>query len=93
MMRITLLIFLLWPTLAMATFEADSLAVETAAAGLAPEERLDFLQEEVRKTLRNALANLASIEDIVAAGQDPAARPETIDPAGFSAITEQISGH
>ena len=46
-----------------------------------------------RKTLRNALANLASIEDIVAAGQDPAARPETIDPAGFSAIAEQISGH
>jgi tetratricopeptide (TPR) repeat protein len=53
MMRITLLIFLLWPTLAMATFEADSLAVETAAASLAPEERLDFLQEEVAKKLRN----------------------------------------
>ena len=45
-----------------------------------------------RKTLRNALAGLASTEDIVAAGQDPAARPETIDPAGFSAIAEQISG-
>ena len=45
-----------------------------------------------RKTLRNALANLASIADLEAAGQDPSARPETIDPAGYSAIAQQISG-
>ncbi|MDH3647278.1 MAG: 16S rRNA (adenine(1518)-N(6)/adenine(1519)-N(6))-dimethyltransferase RsmA [Gammaproteobacteria bacterium] len=45
-----------------------------------------------RKTLRNALASLATVADIEAAGQDPAARPETIDPAGFSAITREIEG-
>lgn len=44
-----------------------------------------------RKTLRNALASMATIADIEAAGQDPSTRPETIDPAGFSAIATQIA--
>ncbi len=53
MIRIAIIYFLLWPALAYASFEADSLAVEASAAGLPPEERLEFLQSEVRKTLRN----------------------------------------
>ncbi|NNF67171.1 MAG: 16S rRNA (adenine(1518)-N(6)/adenine(1519)-N(6))-dimethyltransferase RsmA [Gammaproteobacteria bacterium] len=40
-----------------------------------------------RKTLRNALAGLATIQDIENAGQDPSLRPENIDPAGFCAIS------
>ncbi|MDH3589779.1 MAG: 16S rRNA (adenine(1518)-N(6)/adenine(1519)-N(6))-dimethyltransferase RsmA [Gammaproteobacteria bacterium] len=43
-----------------------------------------------RKTLRNALAGLASPADIEAAGLDPGSRPETIDPEGFSAIAMQL---
>jgi 16S rRNA (adenine1518-N6/adenine1519-N6)-dimethyltransferase len=39
-----------------------------------------------RKTLRNALRTIMDAEDIVAAGVDPAARPETLAPADFARL-------
>ncbi len=42
-----------------------------------------------RKTLRNALRPLLGEADIRAAGIDPAARAETISPAGFAALARQ----
>jgi 16S rRNA (adenine1518-N6/adenine1519-N6)-dimethyltransferase len=42
-----------------------------------------------RKTLRNALKPLLSAADIAAAGIDPAARAETITPAGYAALAAQ----
>ncbi|HVF17403.1 MAG TPA: 16S rRNA (adenine(1518)-N(6)/adenine(1519)-N(6))-dimethyltransferase RsmA [Steroidobacteraceae bacterium] len=43
-----------------------------------------------RKTLRNALRPLLSAEQIEAAGIDPGARAETIEPAGFAALALQL---
>ncbi len=43
-----------------------------------------------RKTLRNALRALVSEEQIRAAGQDPGARPETLEPSAFNAIAQKI---
>jgi 16S rRNA (adenine1518-N6/adenine1519-N6)-dimethyltransferase len=47
-----------------------------------------------RKTLRNSLRGLADpgviFDAIVAAGVDPAARPETLTPAQFAAIAQRI---
>jgi 16S rRNA (adenine1518-N6/adenine1519-N6)-dimethyltransferase len=43
-----------------------------------------------RKTLRNALRPLLSAEQIEAAGIDPGARAETIEPAGFAALAVQL---
>lgn len=43
-----------------------------------------------RKTLRNALKGLLSAEQIERAGIDPAARAETIPPAGFAALAGQL---
>jgi 16S rRNA (adenine1518-N6/adenine1519-N6)-dimethyltransferase len=42
-----------------------------------------------RKTLRNALRGVVDVADIVAAGVDPGARPETLTPAQFAAIAER----
>ncbi len=42
-----------------------------------------------RKTLRNALRELLSADDISAAGVDPGARAERIDLAGFAALAVQ----
>ncbi|MGH8168965.1 MAG: 16S rRNA (adenine(1518)-N(6)/adenine(1519)-N(6))-dimethyltransferase RsmA [Steroidobacteraceae bacterium] len=39
-----------------------------------------------RKTLRKALRGIATAEQIESCGVDPAARPETVSPAGFNAI-------
>ena len=43
-----------------------------------------------RKTLRNALRSLLSADDIVAAGVDPGARPETLSPAQFAALAARV---
>lgn len=53
MFRIALLIALIWPCLALASVESDSLAVDAALEGLGPAEQLEYLQEEVDKTFRN----------------------------------------
>jgi 16S rRNA (adenine1518-N6/adenine1519-N6)-dimethyltransferase len=44
-----------------------------------------------RKTLRNALKALLSAEQIRAAGIDPGARAETVPPAGFAALAEELA--
>jgi 16S rRNA (adenine1518-N6/adenine1519-N6)-dimethyltransferase len=43
-----------------------------------------------RKTLRNALRGLVSLEQIEAAGLDPGARPETCTPEAFNALAQKI---
>ncbi len=43
-----------------------------------------------RKTLRNALRNLLSAEQIEAAGIDPALRAEVLPPASFARLAEQL---
>ena len=43
-----------------------------------------------RKTLKNALAGLVSAPDIEAAGADPGARPETLEPAMFAALAGSL---
>jgi 16S rRNA (adenine1518-N6/adenine1519-N6)-dimethyltransferase len=43
-----------------------------------------------RKTLRNALRALLDAEDIVAAGIDPSARPETLSPAQFAKLAAHV---
>jgi 16S rRNA (adenine1518-N6/adenine1519-N6)-dimethyltransferase len=43
-----------------------------------------------RKTIRNALRNLLSLEQIEAAGLDPGARPETFPPEAFNALAQKI---
>jgi len=43
-----------------------------------------------RKTLRNSLGNLLSVEQIVAAGIDPGVRAETLTVAEFVALSDQI---
>ena len=43
-----------------------------------------------RKTLRNSLRGTLTPEQIVAAGVDPAARPETLGLEAFAALTEQF---
>jgi len=48
-----------------------------------------FMQR--RKTLRNALKNLLTIEHIVAAGVDPGARAEVISPAQYAALAVQLA--
>jgi 16S rRNA (adenine1518-N6/adenine1519-N6)-dimethyltransferase len=44
-----------------------------------------------RKTLRNALKAMLTAEQIRAAGIDPGARAETVPPAGFAALAEQLA--
>jgi len=44
-----------------------------------------------RKTLRNALKQLLSTEQIQEAGIDPGARAEVISPAGFAALAARVS--
>jgi len=53
MFRSALLITLIWPCLALASVESDSLAVDAALEGLGPAEQLEYLQGEVEKTFRN----------------------------------------
>jgi 16S rRNA (adenine1518-N6/adenine1519-N6)-dimethyltransferase len=43
-----------------------------------------------RKTLRNALRDLVSSQQILEAGLDPGARPETIPPEGFNLLAQKI---
>jgi len=43
-----------------------------------------------RKTIRNALRDLLSLEQIEAAGLDPGARPETFPPEAFNALAQKI---
>ncbi len=43
-----------------------------------------------RKTLRNGLRNLLSLEQIEAAGVNPGARPETVAPEAFNALAQKI---
>ena len=43
-----------------------------------------------RKVLRNCMSGLLSVEQIVAAGVDPQARPETIPVAGFVALAKRL---
>lgn len=43
-----------------------------------------------RKTLRNALRDLLSREEIEAAGIDPGARPETLAPQAFNALAQTL---
>ena len=43
-----------------------------------------------RKTLRNALRDLVTLEQIEAAGLDPGSRPETIAPEAFNALAQKI---
>jgi 16S rRNA (adenine1518-N6/adenine1519-N6)-dimethyltransferase len=44
-----------------------------------------------RKTLRNSLGGLLATEQIVAAGIDAGARPETLSPAQFAALARQLA--
>jgi 16S rRNA (adenine1518-N6/adenine1519-N6)-dimethyltransferase len=44
-----------------------------------------------RKTLRNALSKLLSVEQIAAAGIDPGLRAEVLPPASFAALAAQVS--
>ena len=53
MLRITIILCLLWPSLALAFVESDSMAVEATLNRLPAAERLSFLQTEVLRTLRN----------------------------------------
>jgi 16S rRNA (adenine1518-N6/adenine1519-N6)-dimethyltransferase len=43
-----------------------------------------------RKTLRNAVRSLMQASDIVAAGIDPGARPETLSPAQFASLAAHV---
>jgi 16S rRNA (adenine1518-N6/adenine1519-N6)-dimethyltransferase len=43
-----------------------------------------------RKTLRNALRALLDVQEIVAAGIDPGARPETLSPAEFAKLAARV---
>jgi len=43
-----------------------------------------------RKTLRNALRDLLSLEQIEAAGLDPGTRPETVTPEAFNVLAQKI---
>ena len=43
-----------------------------------------------RKTIRNALRDLVSLEQIEATGLDPAARPETFPPEAFNLLAQKI---
>jgi 16S rRNA (adenine1518-N6/adenine1519-N6)-dimethyltransferase len=43
-----------------------------------------------RKTIRNALRDLLSLEQIEAAGLDPGARPETFPPEAFNALAQKL---
>lgn len=43
-----------------------------------------------RKTIRNALRDLLSLDQIEAAGLDPGARPETFPPEAFNALAQKI---
>ncbi len=43
-----------------------------------------------RKTIRNALRDVVSLEQIEAAGLDPGARPETFPPEAFNALAQKI---
>jgi 16S rRNA (adenine1518-N6/adenine1519-N6)-dimethyltransferase len=43
-----------------------------------------------RKTLRNALRSILDAEAIIAAGVDPAARPETLAPADFARLAARV---
>lgn len=43
-----------------------------------------------RKTLRNALRNLLSLEQIETAGVDPGSRPETVAPEAFNVLAQKI---
>jgi 16S rRNA (adenine1518-N6/adenine1519-N6)-dimethyltransferase len=43
-----------------------------------------------RKTLRNSLRGLVSLQDIEAAGLDPGARPETFEPEAFNTLAQKI---
>jgi 16S rRNA (adenine1518-N6/adenine1519-N6)-dimethyltransferase len=43
-----------------------------------------------RKTIRNALRELLSLEQIEAAGLDPGARPETFPPEAFNLLAQKI---
>lgn len=45
-----------------------------------------------RKTLTNALKGLAAVDEIAAAGIDPAARAETVPVAGFVQLTQAVAG-
>ncbi|HKT72480.1 MAG TPA: 16S rRNA (adenine(1518)-N(6)/adenine(1519)-N(6))-dimethyltransferase RsmA [Steroidobacteraceae bacterium] len=44
-----------------------------------------------RKTVRNALREILTLEQIHGAGVDPLARPETLPPEAFNALAEQIA--
>jgi 16S rRNA (adenine1518-N6/adenine1519-N6)-dimethyltransferase len=41
-----------------------------------------------RKTLRNALSQVLTADEIRACGIDPGARPETLAPAAFNTLAE-----
>jgi 16S rRNA (adenine1518-N6/adenine1519-N6)-dimethyltransferase len=43
-----------------------------------------------RKTLRNALGELLTREQISACGQDPGARPESVTPEGFNTLAQTL---
>ena len=43
-----------------------------------------------RKTIRNALRDLVTLEQIEAAGLDPGARPETFPPEAFNLLAQKI---
>ena len=43
-----------------------------------------------RKTLRNALRSLATLEQIASCGVDPGARPETLSPQAFNRIAQVL---
>jgi 16S rRNA (adenine1518-N6/adenine1519-N6)-dimethyltransferase len=60
----------------------------TSEAALAQVVRRAFAQR--RKTLRNSLAGVLDAEAIAAAGIDPGARPETLSPREFAALSRQL---
>ena len=88
MLRIAVMICLLWPCLVQAQVEADSLTMEATLASLPAEERLPFLQEEVRRTIRNdpRLALAIARRSLVAASElnDEAARHQALMDIGVA---------
>jgi len=88
MLRIALLICFLWPCLAQAFVEADSMAVEATLARIPAAERLTFLQGEVRRTMRNdpRLALAIARRSLVAATElsDQAGRNQALMDIGVA---------
>ena len=68
---------------------------ETPAVAVRDEQRFAEVVRRAfaqrRKTLRNSLQGLLDVDQIQAAGVDPAARPETLDLIAFAALSDVVT--